>query len=59
MKSITLTITESVYNDLKKIFANEPDFKPMTHEDYVIVNVLKSVIDSYETIDVSTVTQDQ
>ena len=55
MKSITLNISESQYQDLKKIFSNEPDFKPMTHEDYLIVNVLRSVIDAYETIDVSTV----
>lgn len=55
MKSITLNISEDQYNDLKKIFSNEPDFKPMTHEDYLIVNILKSVIDSYETIEVESI----
>ena len=55
MKPITLNISDSQYQDLKKIFSNEPDFKPMTHEDYIIVNFLRSVIDAYETIEVSTV----
>lgn len=55
MKSITLNISEDQYNDLKKIFSNEPDFKPMTHEDYLIVNILKSVIVSYETIEVESI----
>jgi len=55
MKSITLNISEDQYNDLKKIFSNEPDFKPMTHEDYLIVNILRSVIDSYETIEVESI----
>jgi hypothetical protein len=55
MKSITLNVSDSQYQDLKKIFSNEPDFKPMTHEDYLIVNILRSVIDAYETIEVSTV----
>lgn len=55
MKSITLNISEDQYNDLKKIFSNEPDFKPMTHEDYLIVNILRSVIDSYETVEVESI----
>ncbi len=55
MKSITLNISEDQYNDLKKIFSNEPDFKPMTHEDYLIVNILRSVIDSYSTIEVESI----
>lgn len=55
MKSITLNVSEDQYNDLKKIFSNEPDFKPMTHEDYLIVNILRSVIDSYETIEVESI----
>lgn len=55
MKSITLNVSDNQYQDLKKIFSNEPDFKPMTHEDYLIVNVLRSVIDAYEAIEVSTV----
>jgi hypothetical protein len=55
MKSITLNISDSQYQDLKKIFSKEPDFKPMTHEDYLIINVLKSIVESYETIEVLTV----
>ena len=46
MKSITLNISDSQYQDLKKIFSKEPDFKPMTHEDYLIINVLQSLIES-------------
>ena len=55
MKSITLNISDSQYQDLKKIFINEPDFKPSTRVDYLIVNILRSILDTYETIDVSTV----
>ena len=55
MKSITLNISDSQYQDLKKLFSNEPDFKPSTREDYLIVNILRSILDTYETIDVSTV----
>ena len=55
MKSITLNISDSQYQVLKKIFSNVPDFKPSTREDYLIVNILRSILDTYETIDVSTV----
>lgn len=46
MKTVTINIGDDDINDLQNIFKNESNFKPLTKEDKLIVNILKQVLDN-------------
>lgn len=34
--------------ELKEIFENEPDFQPMSNKDTVIINLMKKIIEKFD-----------
>ena len=44
MKKVELYIGDFEYNQIKEIFKNEKDFKPISEQDFVIVKALKEII---------------
>ena len=46
MKHVTLKIGDTDIQDLKEIFKNESDFKPMTRQDKLIIEILRQVLDN-------------
>ena len=43
MKKCEIYLTDNDYETLKEIFVNEPDFKPMCKQDFLIVRLLKQI----------------
>jgi hypothetical protein len=46
MKHVTIEIGDADIQDLKEIFKNESDFKPMTRQDKLIIQILRQVLDN-------------
>lgn len=46
MKSVTIKVGDYDLETLKKIFANEPDFKPKDPRDELIINIMRQVLDN-------------
>jgi len=46
MKQVTINIGDSDLEDLKKIFENEKDFKPVAPQDYLLIALMKQVINN-------------
>lgn len=46
MKTVTINVGDNDIIDLQNIFKNESNFKPLTKEDKLIVNILKQVLDN-------------
>lgn len=44
MKTVTINIGDDDIIDLEKIFKNEANFKPLTKEDRLIINILDQVL---------------
>lgn len=44
MKHIQLLIGDYEYEQIRKIFENEPSFKPMGEKDQIIIETLRAVI---------------
>lgn len=49
MKQVTINIGDDDLKDIAEIFKNEPDFKPQARQDYVIIEVLRQVINNPKT----------
>jgi hypothetical protein len=49
MKHVTIEIGDADIQDLKEIFKNESDFKPMTRQDKLIIQILRQVLDNPKT----------
>jgi len=50
MKTVTINIGDDDINDLQNIFKNEANFKPLTKEDKLIINILQQVLNNPKTI---------
>ena len=46
MKQVTINIGDSDLEDLKKIFENEKDFKPTAPQDFLLIALMKQIIDN-------------
>lgn len=46
MKTVNINIGDDDIIDLQNIFKNEANFKPLTKEDKLIVNILKQILDN-------------
>jgi hypothetical protein len=44
MKEVKLLIGDYEYSQIEEIFKNEPDFKPVTETDNVIIKALSAII---------------
>jgi hypothetical protein len=49
MKSVTIKIGEDDLKDLQQMFKKEADFNPKVREDFLIISVLKQVLDNPKT----------
>ena len=45
MRSVTINIGEDDLKDLQQIFKNESNFQPQAREDYLIVSILKQILE--------------
>lgn len=46
MKTVTINVGEDDIIDLQNIFKNEANFKPLTKEDKLIINILQQVLNN-------------
>jgi hypothetical protein len=46
MRPVTINIGEDDLKELEEIFKNEPNFQPRARQDYLIVSILKQVLES-------------
>lgn len=46
MKTVSINIGDDDILDLQNIFKNESNFKPLTKEDKLIINILQQVINN-------------
>lgn len=46
MRSVTINIGEDDLKDLQQIFKNESNFQPQAREDYLIVSILKQILEN-------------
>lgn len=46
MKHVTIKIGDKDLEDLSEIFKNEADFKPQAKQDYLIIEVLRQVLNN-------------
>ena len=49
MKTVTIKIGEKDIEDLQTLFKNEENFKPQVHEDFLIIGILKQVLENPKT----------
>lgn len=49
MKTVTIKIGEKDIEDLQTLFKNEENFKPQVSEDFLIVGILKQVLENPKT----------
>lgn len=49
MKQVTINIGDADLNDVAEIFKNEPDFKPQVRQDYLIIEILRQVLNNPKT----------
>ena len=49
MKNVTITIGDDDLKDLKEIFKNESSFQPQIHQDFLIIGILKQVLNNPKT----------
>lgn len=49
MKSVTVNVSDEDIKDLQEIFDNEPNFQPRARQDYLIIAILKQVLDNPKT----------
>ena len=48
MKKVLIEVGDDDVKDLKRIFSNENSFEPKAREDYLIINILKQVVQNLE-----------
>lgn len=46
MKQVTINIGDDDLKEIADIFKNEPDFKPQVKQDYLIIEVLRQVLNN-------------
>jgi len=46
MKQVTINIGDDDLKEIANIFKNEPDFKPQAKQDYLIIEVLRQVLNN-------------
>lgn len=49
MKQVTINIGDQDLSDVAEIFKNEPDFKPQARQDYLIIEILRQVLNNPKT----------
>lgn len=49
MKQVTIKIGDQDLKDLEKIFENENDFKPAAPQDYLLIALMKQIINNPKT----------
>lgn len=48
MRTVEIQIGDSDIETLKSIFKNEPDFKPQSNEDRLIIALMRQILDNAE-----------
>lgn len=46
MKQVTINIGDEDLKDIAEIFKNEPDFKPQARQDYLIIEILRQILNN-------------
>ena len=46
MKNVTIKIGDTDLQDLEKIFSNESSFRPVAKEDFLIIEILRQVLNN-------------
>lgn len=46
MKQVTINVGDEDLKDIAEIFKNEPDFKPQIRQDYLIIEILRQVLNN-------------
>lgn len=49
MKEVTIKIGDSDLKDLEKIFENEKDFNPVAPQDFLLIALMKQIINNPKT----------
>lgn len=45
MNKVELMISDDQLDVLKQLFKNEPNFQPQTKEDYVLIDIIRSIVE--------------